>query len=74
MNISRYLIASVAVFALLFGSLPPDASAQARRVPPAPTQKKNKRSDGVKPQTGEPQEAPPQDVVNKPDEAETIKV
>lgn len=56
---------SLAPFATL------EVSAQSRRQPPGDTQKKNPRPD-EKP--GEKQEPLPPDVVNKPQEAETVKV
>ncbi|MEJ7618597.1 MAG: VWA domain-containing protein [Pyrinomonadaceae bacterium] len=48
------------------------AFGQARRLPSAGDQKKNPRPDGNTPQPEE--ELPPSDVVNKPQEAETLKV
>ncbi len=48
------------------------AFGQARRLPPAGDQKKNPRpSEGEQPQQDEP---PPSEVINKPQEAETVKV
>jgi Ca-activated chloride channel homolog len=47
--------------------------AQSRRQPPTSNQKKNKRPDPTQ-QSGEQKEELPPDIVNKPQEAETIKV
>jgi Ca-activated chloride channel family protein len=76
-SIFRQIIAQLLGLGLIFGLTlrpPTEARAQAGRVQPSTTQKKNKRSSGVQPQTGEPQEAPPPDVIGSPQEAETVKV
>lgn len=76
-SVFHQIIAQLLGLALIFGLAPQlsiKVHAQAGRVQPSTTQKKNKRSSGVQPQTGEPQEAPPADVIGSPQEAETVKV
>jgi VWFA-related protein len=68
-----FLTALVVVFSLILGTAGQlTVLAQSRRQQPTPSnQKKNKRPDGTQ---GDKQEEVPQDVVGKPQEAETISV
>lgn len=75
--LSRRIVVLCLMAIIAFASLPltPDVFGQARRVPPASQQKKNKRPDG-KPTEGttdQPaEEQLPTDIVNKPQEGEVI--
>lgn len=63
----------LALFVAIIGTMSEAAQAQSRRQPPTTNQKKNKRPDPN--QTGDQQEEPlPPDLINKPKEAETVKV
>jgi VWFA-related protein len=69
----RFSAFAVAVIFVLTATPSANVFAQARRQPPATNQKKNKRPD-EKGQGENQQEPTPPDVVNKPQEAEKLKV
>jgi Ca-activated chloride channel family protein len=71
----RRLCALAVVLTLLVGGLGNlTAAAQSRRQPPVSNQKKNKRTADDQKQGGNQEEPLPTDIVNRPQEAETIKV
>lgn len=71
---SKYALVFAVLLAFLIGSAPDVGFSQARRQPPAPNQKKNKRP-GEPPQEGQkPEEPLPPDLSGKPQDAEKLTI
>ena len=71
---SRYFLAFTVLLALLLGSAVNLGFSQARRQPPAPNQKKNKRPAETGQEGQKPEEPLPPDLSGKPQEAEKLTI